>query len=927
MMAKRNGLALAMGIAVLSACSGKAGESSEPSEDPAPRTFTVSADGSHVTVSPAGPVSVEEGATQAFTVTADADYTRLSAVGGDCPKGAWDGNTYTTGAIDADCSVKFSAAIETFAVTPSGSHVIVSPSGTQTVEAQTQASFTVTAETGYALAETVEGTCPEGLWSEQTYTTGTITADCTVQFGATLSSYLVTSTGSHVSVAPAAPQAVNHGDEASFTVEADHGYELSQAVGGTCPEGTWSGDVYTTGSITEGCSVAFEGTRKRYTVQASGSNLTIAPSETQSALHGSTVAFEVLADAGFAVTEAVEGTCPGGSWQGDVYTTGAIEAGCTVIFSSIPLYVVTPSGTDLTFAPDEPQTVRAGESGSFEVIASSPFLLDRAVGGTCAPGSWVGDVYTTGPVTADCSVVFSRGCEACGGECVAPLGAPTAAVTHFADFEVCADTCAITSRLEPSCGTCDGGCGLGESCVNGQCRCVAGSRVCTRMLEPPKCSRPGCVFLEGSGPLASPQPFVHHLVEVNGRKNETLWIHLQFRSVLPSTYPDVTYPYAMECDNEAGVFLFPSSPRQPDYFEDDGTIPDIGELEKITTIRRKCLPFEQAPPIYSFFNSLAVKNKGYYVAFTPNQGETGYAYNQLGVIVVPKTIGNGPTLDIVQYRINILADPGEEITVTSSASEPLAVEPLGPQALAYGATPSFTIDRGGRSGDVVVRGTCPRGTWSGDVYTIDRPLQASCQVEFFRGTPLYMAGPNGSASPYAGSEGGAEFGPDTCPAGHALVGLRGHHAGNIGTLAAVCAPVTVLTQGGVTTIEVEDDFVSLDTHGMTKDAPVFDARCPQGSVITRVDGYADATAPGDGVTAGLHELSVYCSALSWSGSSLVVGTPELEHHVESSWSMAGSTPFSFACSGQEAIVSIQGRAGAWLDGVGFRCGAPKPTFP
>lgn len=51
--------------------------------------------------------------------------------------------------------------------------------------------------------------------------------------------------------------AVNSGTTASFPVTTNTGYTRSSTVGGTCPSGTWSGETYTTGTITSNCSVSF----------------------------------------------------------------------------------------------------------------------------------------------------------------------------------------------------------------------------------------------------------------------------------------------------------------------------------------------------------------------------------------------------------------------------------------------------------------------------------------------------------------------------------------------------------------------------------------------------------------------------------------------------------------------------------------------
>jgi hypothetical protein len=129
----------------------------------------------------------------------------------------------------------------------------------------------------------------------------------------------------------------------------------------------------------------------------------------------------------------------------------------------------------------------------------------------------------------------------------------------------------------------------------------------------------------------------------------------------------------------------------------------------------------------------------------------------------------------------------------------------------------------------------------------------------------------------------------------------------------------VAVSGGVTTVIADTSTpTQLTAHGSGSSTP-FTLRCPADSVVTRVDGYADAVAPNGTVTTGLHQLSVWCSPLSWSGSAVAVGAPVFAGTAASSWDMSASTPFSFACPAGTAMGALEGRAGVWIDGVGFRC--------
>jgi hypothetical protein len=105
----------------------------------------------------------------------------------------------------------------------------------------------------------------------------------------------------------------------------------------------------------------------------------------------------------------VTGTC-GGNLAGNVYTTNAVTADCTVIASfAIDTHVVTPSvsGGNGTISPTTPQTVNHGATANFTLTPVAGYHVVTPVGGTCAAGTLAGASYTTGPVTANCTVVAS----------------------------------------------------------------------------------------------------------------------------------------------------------------------------------------------------------------------------------------------------------------------------------------------------------------------------------------------------------------------------------------------------------------------------------------------------------------------------------------------------------------------------------------
>ncbi len=245
--------------------------------------------------------------------------------------------------------------------------------------------------------------------------------------------YTVTSSGQNLTITPSAAQTVNAGEKVTLEVIPASGYSISATVTGTCPAGSWeaaftsASRVYTTGAIIASCTVIFAATAtsQSHSVTPSITNGTVDPSTVQTVQHGATKRFEVTYNASYN-KGSVSGTCPAGSWDPELtmnvggatttlgYTTGAIVADCTVVFAPTPVtYTVTPSGTNLTLSPNTAQTVNLNATTSFTVTPASGYRVSTTVTGTCPAGSWSGvltpssDVYTTGAISSNCTVIFS----------------------------------------------------------------------------------------------------------------------------------------------------------------------------------------------------------------------------------------------------------------------------------------------------------------------------------------------------------------------------------------------------------------------------------------------------------------------------------------------------------------------------------------
>lgn len=151
-----------------------------------------------------------------------------------------------------------------------------------------------------------------------------------------------------------------------------------------------------------------------YTVTLSaGVNGSITPSTPQSVNQGSTTAFTVTPNNGYIAS--VGGTC-GGTLSGNTYTTGPINADCTVsatFTANAATHIVTPSaGLNGSITPSTPQSIKDGYKTSFQVNPASGYTA--SVGGTCG-GNLVGTTYTTNAINADCTVAATFNSSTPGG--------------------------------------------------------------------------------------------------------------------------------------------------------------------------------------------------------------------------------------------------------------------------------------------------------------------------------------------------------------------------------------------------------------------------------------------------------------------------------------------------------------------------------
>ena len=304
-------------------------------------TVTPSA-GAGGTVNPATAQTVSAGATTAFVVTANAGYTRNTAVGGTCPQGSWNSNTWTTGAINANCTVSFSFTVATTTNVALGgvataSSTLAGRSPSVTIDNERAGINYASAGYGGIWKDATPGVFPDWVqidfngsktinrvvvYTAQTNFTAPVEPTDTLTTTLGLTSFIVQgwSNGTWVPLA---------------TVTGNNLVKRTVTFSATTTERI---RIYVTNAPSESRIAEIEAwtaaASTSYTVTPSaGAGGTVNPATAQTVSAGATTAFVVTANAGYTRDTAVGGTCPQGSWNSNTWTTGAINANCTVSFS------------------------------------------------------------------------------------------------------------------------------------------------------------------------------------------------------------------------------------------------------------------------------------------------------------------------------------------------------------------------------------------------------------------------------------------------------------------------------------------------------------------------------------------------------------------------------------------------------------------
>jgi hypothetical protein len=186
-------------------------------------TITASA-GPNGTITPAGDVAVNYGASRAFAITAASGYHVVDVVVDGVSKGAKTSYTFTS--VIAPHTIAASFAINTYAITATaGPNGTISPSGAVSVEYGASRTFTISPVEHYHVVRVLVDGVSVGAVTEYTFTD--VTRAHTIAATFAFDTYAITaSAGPGGTISPAGAVAVTYGASRTFTITPQSGYHV-----------------------------------------------------------------------------------------------------------------------------------------------------------------------------------------------------------------------------------------------------------------------------------------------------------------------------------------------------------------------------------------------------------------------------------------------------------------------------------------------------------------------------------------------------------------------------------------------------------------------------------------------------------------------------------------------------------------------------
>jgi len=350
--------------------------------------------GSNGTVTPAGVVTVNAGASQTYTITPGAGYAVEDVKVDSVSVGAVASYTFSNVSKNYTISATFktsSGGTSYMIVASTGSNGTISPSGTNTVTAGSSKTFTMTPNSGYTVEDVKVDGQSQGALTTYTFTNITLDHIISVSFKTSSSGtqYMLVGSGSGSggTISPSGTFMVNAGESKTFTLTPSDGYTVADLIVDGKSVGVQTSYTFSNVSTDHFIQAKFKSSTGQFTISAStGINGTIDPKGNITVESGGSKTFTIKPDTGYIVDDVkIDGQSKGAmttysftnvTADHSIYAT--FKVGTTQTFT-----IRSTAGENGKIFPSGDTTVTAGESKIFSMTPNSGYeVADFLVDGT-----------------------------------------------------------------------------------------------------------------------------------------------------------------------------------------------------------------------------------------------------------------------------------------------------------------------------------------------------------------------------------------------------------------------------------------------------------------------------------------------------------------------------------------------------------------
>ena len=336
-------------------------------------TYSITASaGANGTVSPNGVTSVNCGANQTYTIAANACYAIADVLVDGVSQGAV--STYTFTNVTAVHTISATFSQLTYSITATaGANGTINPNGVTVVNCGTNQTYTISANTCYAIANVIVDGVSQGAISTFTFTNVTATHTISATFSQ-ITYNITSSAGANGTITPNGVTSVNCGTNQTYTISANACYAIADVLVDGVSQGAIG--TYTFSNVTAVHTISATFSQLTYTITSSaGANGTISPNGATVVNCGANQSYTITANGGFSVQDVlVDGVSQGAI---TTYTFTNVTAAHTIsaTFVSGAFTITASAGANGTISPSGAVSVNSGANQTFNISANACYAI------------------------------------------------------------------------------------------------------------------------------------------------------------------------------------------------------------------------------------------------------------------------------------------------------------------------------------------------------------------------------------------------------------------------------------------------------------------------------------------------------------------------------------------------------------------------